>query len=74
MLAQVQRESSSGYKRYFRQNLAIARGFQPMEASQMQALRDRCAVYTADGRLYKNLLLSRGIELHIGAQRGVKGG
>jgi hypothetical protein len=25
-------------------------------------------------RLYKNLLLSRGIELHIGAQRGVKGG
>jgi predicted aldo/keto reductase-like oxidoreductase len=33
-----------------RQNLAIARGFKPMEASQMQALRDRCAVYAADGR------------------------
>ncbi len=33
-----------------RQNLAIARGFQPMEVAQMQALRERCAVYAADGR------------------------
>ncbi|QSJ14477.1 aldo/keto reductase [Nostoc sp. UHCC 0702] len=33
-----------------RQNLAIARGFQPMQAQQMQALRDRCAQYAADGR------------------------
>ena len=33
-----------------RQNLAIARGFQPMTAGEMQALRDRCAQYAADGR------------------------
>lgn len=33
-----------------RQNLSVARGFKPMEAAQMQALRDRCAVYAADGR------------------------
>lgn len=33
-----------------RQNLAVARGFQPMAAQEMQALRDRCAVYAADGR------------------------
>ncbi|MEQ8960836.1 MAG: aldo/keto reductase, partial [Coleofasciculus sp. C2-GNP5-27] len=32
------------------QNLAIARGFQPMNPEQMQALRDKCAVYAADGR------------------------
>ncbi|RCJ26961.1 aldo/keto reductase [Nostoc minutum NIES-26] len=32
-----------------RQNLAIARGFQPMQAKEMQALRDRCAQYAADG-------------------------
>ncbi|WP_263627840.1 aldo/keto reductase [Komarekiella delphini-convector] len=33
-----------------RQNLAIARSFKPMPAEQMQALRDRCAQYAADGR------------------------
>ncbi|MGJ5627883.1 aldo/keto reductase [Nostoc sp. CALU 1950] len=33
-----------------RQNLAIARNFQPMEAKEMQALRDRCAQYATDGR------------------------
>ncbi|WP_341529449.1 aldo/keto reductase [Nostoc sp. UHCC 0302] len=33
-----------------RQNLAIARGFQPMQVKEMQALRDRCAQYAADGR------------------------
>lgn len=33
-----------------RQNLAIARGFKAMPANQMQALRDRCARYAADGR------------------------
>ncbi|MEH2165744.1 MAG: hypothetical protein V7K41_03530 [Nostoc sp.] len=33
-----------------RQNLAIARGFQPMQANQMQALRDRYAQYAADER------------------------
>lgn len=38
-----------------RQNLSIARGFKPMSAEQMQALRDRYARYAADGRfeLYK---------------------
>jgi uncharacterized protein len=33
-----------------RQNLAIARGFTPMTAEEMQALRDRCAREAADGR------------------------
>jgi aryl-alcohol dehydrogenase-like predicted oxidoreductase len=34
-----------------RQNLAIARGFTPLSASEMQALRERCAAYAADGHL-----------------------
>jgi hypothetical protein len=34
-----------------RQNLKIAKGFKPMSAKQMQALRDRCAPYAADGHL-----------------------
>ncbi len=33
-----------------RQNLAIARGFTPMQQGEMQALRERCAQYAADGR------------------------
>src|SRR5205807_5283710 len=33
-----------------RQNLGVARGFQPLTAAQMQALRDRCAAPAADGR------------------------
>ena len=33
------------------QNLEIARGFQPMSESEMQALRDRCASLAADGHL-----------------------
>jgi predicted aldo/keto reductase-like oxidoreductase len=32
------------------QNLQIARGFQPMVADEMQALRDRVREYAADGR------------------------
>ena len=32
------------------QNLRVARGFNPMTADQMQALRDRCANVAADGR------------------------
>lgn len=38
-----------------RQNLSIARGFQPMNTEEMQALRTRYARYAADGRfeLYK---------------------
>lgn len=38
-----------------RQNLDIAKGFKPMNAAEMQALRDRYARYAADGRfeLYK---------------------
>ena len=37
------------------QNINIARGFQPMTAAEMQALRTRCAPLAADGRfeLYK---------------------
>jgi predicted aldo/keto reductase-like oxidoreductase len=33
-----------------RKNLAVARGFRPMTAAQMQALRDRCAEASGDGR------------------------
>jgi predicted aldo/keto reductase-like oxidoreductase len=33
-----------------RQNLGVARGFTPMTAAQMQALRDRCAKEAGDGR------------------------
>lgn len=32
------------------QNLAIARGFQPLSAARMNALRDRCRTEAADGR------------------------
>jgi len=34
-----------------RQNLAIARGFQPMSPEEMEALRQRCKPFAADGRL-----------------------
>ncbi len=33
-----------------RQNLRVARGFTPMTAAEMQALRDRCAQAAGDGR------------------------
>jgi len=33
------------------QNLGIACGFKPLEASAMQTLRERCRTYSADGRL-----------------------
>jgi uncharacterized protein len=41
-----------------RQNLAAARGFTPLTAQQMQALRDRCAPVAADGHLelYKSTM------------------
>jgi len=32
------------------QNLGVARGFQPMPQANMQALRERCKVFAADGR------------------------
>jgi aryl-alcohol dehydrogenase-like predicted oxidoreductase len=32
------------------QNLEVARGFQPMTQADMQALRERCKVFAADGR------------------------
>lgn len=34
-----------------RQNLRIARNFQPLSSEAMQALRSRCATWAADGRL-----------------------
>jgi uncharacterized protein len=34
-----------------RQNLAIARDFKPMNPEEMQALRQRCAIFAADGHL-----------------------
>jgi aryl-alcohol dehydrogenase-like predicted oxidoreductase len=41
-----------------RQNLKVARGFQPMTPQEMQALRDRCARAAGDGRFepYKTSL------------------
>jgi hypothetical protein len=41
--------------RVLRQNLRIARAFQPMTAEEMQSLRTRCAEAAADGHfeLYK---------------------
>src|SRR5260370_23394860 len=41
-----------------RQNLAIARGFQPMTADEMEALVRRCAVAAGDGHLelYKSTM------------------
>jgi predicted aldo/keto reductase-like oxidoreductase len=41
--------------RVLRQNLKVARGFTPMTAQEMHALRFRCSPYAADGRfeLYK---------------------
>jgi len=32
------------------QNLEVARGFQPLQATEMNALRQRCRTYAADGR------------------------
>jgi aryl-alcohol dehydrogenase-like predicted oxidoreductase len=32
------------------QNLGVARGFQPMSESEMQALRERCKFFASDGR------------------------
>jgi aryl-alcohol dehydrogenase-like predicted oxidoreductase len=42
-----------------RQNLAIARGFRPLDAQQLDALRVRCAPEASDGRfeLYKTTML-----------------
>jgi predicted aldo/keto reductase-like oxidoreductase len=34
-----------------RQNVAIARGFKPMSADEMEVLRQRCASFAADGHL-----------------------
>ena len=46
------------------QNLEIARGFQPMPASEMAALRERCRTYSEDGRLelYKTTMKYDGDE------------
>jgi uncharacterized protein len=45
-----------------RQNLRIARGFEPMSEAEMQALRERCAEHAADGRfeLYKTSMQFEG--------------
>ena len=44
-----------------RQNLAVARGFQPMTAEEMEALRERCAPAAGDGHLelYKSTMQVR---------------
>jgi uncharacterized protein len=48
--------------RVLRQNLRIARGFEPYTEPEMQALRDRCADAAADGRfeLYKTSMAFEG--------------
>jgi uncharacterized protein len=54
-----------------RQNLAIARGFEPMPAGEMEALRRRCTPAAADGHLelYKSTI---GYDGDLGrAQHGV---
>ena len=33
-----------------KQNLAVAQNFKPMELAEMDALRERCKVFAADGR------------------------
>ena len=45
-----------------RQNLRVARGFEPYTPAEMQALRDRCAEAAADGRfeLYKTSISFEG--------------
>ncbi|HEY2874712.1 MAG TPA: aldo/keto reductase [Reyranella sp.] len=50
--------------RILRQNLRVARGFQPMSPAAMAALRARCAPLAADGRfeLYKTTALHEGVE------------
>ena len=46
------------------QNLAIASGFQPMSAAEMQAFRDRIKYWAADGRfeLFKTTKIYDGAE------------
>jgi predicted aldo/keto reductase-like oxidoreductase len=50
------------------QNLAIARGFEPLTGTQMQALRDRCAPLAADGHLelYKSTMK---FEMKVGREQ-----
>ena len=45
-----------------RQDLAIARGFQPLSAAAMERIRRRCAVHAGDGRfeLYKTTAMFEG--------------
>lgn len=47
-----------------RQNLEVARGFQPMTAEEMQALRDQTKAVAGDGRfeLYKTSIAYDGVE------------
>ena len=50
------------------QNLEIAQNFEPMTPAEMQALRDRCRPYAADGRfeLYKVSLKFDNPEARLG--------
>jgi aryl-alcohol dehydrogenase-like predicted oxidoreductase len=47
--------SGIGSRKILEENLSVAREYSPMSEAEMQALRDRCAPYAADGRfeLYK---------------------
>ena len=53
-------DDTAGYAAYqkIRQNLAIARGFQPMTVEEMETLSRRCAVAAGDGHLelYKSTM------------------
>jgi hypothetical protein len=50
--------------RVLRQNLKVARGFEPLSPDAMDALRERCAQPAADGRfeLYKTTAKHEGEE------------
>ncbi|MEC4818225.1 MAG: aldo/keto reductase [Scytonema sp. PMC 1069.18] len=51
-----------------RQNLAIARNFQPFNSEQMQALRDRYSAYAADGR-FELFKTSKKFDADVGRQQ-----
>ncbi len=50
------------------QNLAIARGFQPMTSADMQALRDRCKFFASDGR-YELFKVTKKYDGSVGRQQ-----
>ncbi len=50
------------------QNLAVARGFQPMTAGEMESLREQCKMFAADGR-YELFKVSKKYDGGVGRQQ-----